>query len=247
MTFGITAAIAGGALIGGIASTQAAKTQASAANNATNLQAQMWQTQQANQAPFLAGGTAAENKMLSLLGLSGNPTDPGYGSLNAPFTYNDMTADPGYGFRLQQGLKSMNQTAAARGGLISGSALKAGQQFGQDMASQEYQNAFNRYQVNRSNILNPLQSLAGAGQTAATTLGSQGTQAATNIGNTMMSAANANASGYVGTANAISGGVGQYVNYQNQQGVLNALLNRSTTPYSSIAGWGGTPTDPWYG
>src|SRR5574343_22292 len=65
--------------------------------------------------------------------------------------------DPGYAFRMSEGLKALDRTAAARGGLISGSALKAASRYGQDMASQEYQNAFNRYNQNRtfnSNLFN---------------------------------------------------------------------------------------------
>ena len=228
MTWVAAAAIAGSAVLGAFSSNKAANTQANAADSATNLQREIWQTQQAQQKPFYDAGVTAENKMLDLLGLSDNTGAAGYGSLNKTFSYSDMTADPGYAFRLQQGLKSMNQTAAARGGLISGSALKAGQQFGQDMGSQEYQNAFNRYQVNRSNILNPLQSLTGAGQTSANTLGSQaGTYGQTSAGLTT-SAANARASGYMGGANAVSGGVGQYVNYMNSQNFLNRLIPQNS-------------------
>lgn len=66
------------------------------------------------------------------------------------FTMSDFQEDPGYGFRLKEGLKAVDSQAAARGGLISGGALKASQRYGQDMASQEYQNAFNRYQGQRA-------------------------------------------------------------------------------------------------
>jgi hypothetical protein len=56
----------------------------------------------------------------------------------------DLQADPGYQFRLSEGLKALDRQAAARGGLISGSALKASQRYGQDMASQEYGQAYAR-------------------------------------------------------------------------------------------------------
>jgi len=69
----------------------------------------------------------------------------------------DFQADPGYAFRMTEGLKALDRQAAARGGLISGAALKASQGYGQDLASQEYMNAFNRFQTNRTNLLNPLQ------------------------------------------------------------------------------------------
>jgi hypothetical protein len=223
MAFITAAAIIGGAAIGAIASNKAAKTQAASADNATALQRDIYEQQRADQQPFYQGGVAAENRLLELLGIGGNAGAPGYGSANKPFTYSDMTADPGYNFRLEQGLKAMNQTAAARGGLISGSALKAGQNYGQAMGSQEYQNAFNRYQVNRSNILNPLQSLTGAGQTSANVMGQEAGTYGQSAGNNMIGAGNARASGYVGSANAITGGVGQYVNQMNQNSWLDIL------------------------
>lgn len=73
----------------------------------------------------------------------GNYQDPG------DFTMEKFQQDPGYAFRLSEGLKALDRTAAARGGLISGSAMKGAMRYGQDMASQEYQNAFNRYNQNR--------------------------------------------------------------------------------------------------
>jgi hypothetical protein len=77
---------------------------------------------------------------------------PGFdpASLMKNFSAEDFQQDPGYAFRLKEGLNAMNASAAARGGLISGNALKAGQQYGQEMGSQEYSNAFNRYQANRA-------------------------------------------------------------------------------------------------
>jgi hypothetical protein len=71
---------------------------------------------------------------------------------------------------MKEGLKAVDAQAAARGGLISGAALKASTRFGQDMASQEYQNAFNRYQTTRQNTLAPYQQLQGVGMNAAGSL-----------------------------------------------------------------------------
>jgi hypothetical protein len=102
-------------------------------------------------------------------------------------------------------MKGLERSAAARGGLLSGATLKGIQRFGQDLGSQEYQNAFNRYQTERQARLNPLQSLAGVGQTTSQQLGAAGTQMAGNVGNLMTSGAAARASGYVGGANALTG------------------------------------------
>lgn len=151
-----------------------------------------------------------------------------YGKYARDFGMQDFQADPGYAFRMSEGLKSLDRQAAARGGLISGGALKAAQRYGQDLGSQEYQNAFNRYQVNRANQLTPLQSMAGMGQTTAAQLGNAGQNYATNAGNAYGAAAQAQASGYMGAANAIGQGVGQYLGYQSNNSLINALNNRPT-------------------
>jgi len=226
MSFFATAAIVAGgaalgsAAIGAFASSRASRAQSQSADKATDLSREQYEQTRADQRPFMEGGYAANNRMLELLGIGGNASAAGYGSANKPFSYSDMTADPGYSFRLSEGLRAMDQTAAARGGLMSGSALKAGQRYGQEMGSQEYQNAFNRYQINRSNILNPLQSMMGAGQTSANTLGNAGATYAGQAGNSIMSGGNARASGYMGPANAVAGGVGQYVNQMNNQALM---------------------------
>lgn len=157
-----------------------------------------------------------------------------FGKYARDFGMQDFQIDPGYAFRVSEGLKSLDRQAAARGGLISGGALKAAQRYGQDLGSQEYQNAFNRYQVNRANQLTPLQSMAGMGQTTATQLGNAGQNYATNAGNAYGAAGQAQASGYMGVANAISGGLGQYLNYQSNNNLLAALKQGQATGYGTV-------------
>jgi len=197
---------AGASLIGGAmassAASKAAKTQAKSADKATELQKQMYEEGVVRQKPFYEAGITGQNRLMELLGLGGNKSAEGYGSAMRPFGMSDFQADPGYAFRMKEGLKGLDQQAAARGGLISGNALRGAQQYGQDLGSQEYQNAYNRYQTNRANVLNPLQSLLGQGQSSANTLGSAGQNYATNAGNTMMAAGAARASGYTGSADA---------------------------------------------
>jgi len=149
-----------------------------------------------------------------------------------PFGMDQFQADPGYGFRMSEGMKGLERSAAARGGLLSGATLKGIQRYGQDLASQEYTNAFNRYQTERNARLNPLQSLAGVGQTATNQLGAAGQNYATGAGEALGAGAQARASGYMGMANAAAGGIGQYMNYgqqQQQNSLLQQALNRSST------------------
>jgi hypothetical protein len=273
------AAIAGSAIIGSMASSRASAAQSRAAGEATQAQRDIADQQVALQReqylkqlelnePFRQAGLTGQNMLLAQL--QGGPYasakfggvegyDPASAMRN--FGAGDFQADPGYAFRLSEGLKGMNATAAARGGLLSGNALRAGQEYGQQLGSQEYQNAFNRYQANRAaqeqaygnafnrfqteriNTLAPLQSLAGVGQSAT----QQAQQAAQNYatgasgalgsfgaaqGSNIIGAGNARASGYIGGANALSGGIGQGINfYQNQQYLNNLNLARNPNAY----------------
>jgi hypothetical protein len=171
------------------------------------------------------------------------PLGADYGKYARDFSMSDFEADPGYAFRLAEGQKALDRQAAARGGLISGAALKAAGRYGQEMGSQEYQNAFNRYQTNRANQLQPLQSLAGVGQTSANTLSNAAANFGAAVGANEINAGNARASGYVGGANAITQGLSQYLNYNQNQNMLNMLNQRQygTTPQ----GYGTVLSDPY--
>jgi hypothetical protein len=95
----------------------------------------------------------------------------------------DYQADPGYAFRLSEGMKQLGHQAAGRGGAVSGQTMKGIQDYAQNAASQEYQNAFNRYQTNRTNQLAPLGSLMTSGQNAAAGAGAQAGSYGANVGN----------------------------------------------------------------
>ena len=224
---------AGGSIVGGLMGSKAAKsaarTQAASADYAAQLQQEQFDKQIELQAPFREAGLTAQNKLLDYMGLSPNAG----GKYARDFSMADYQADPGYAFRLSEGMKGLNATAAARGGLISGNALRAATQYGQEMGSQEYQNAYNRYQTNRSNQLNPLQSLMGAGQTATNTMGQAGQNYANQAGEAYMGAGNARASGYVGSANAWSNAIGNATNVYNQNQMINRMFPQ---------GGGGSPS-----
>lgn len=209
-------AIGGSALLGASASKSAANTQAAAADRAGELQERMFNKQVELQEPWRQAGMNALNRMQSgdVMGMM----------------------DPSYQFRLGEGMKALERTASARGGLISGGALKAAQRYGQDFASQEFGNAYNR-----------LAGLAGVGQTATGAMGSAANQFGANAGNLMTGGAAARASGYVGGANALTSGLGQYMNYTQNQNLLNSLqggggnANAVINPYFATTGTGGNP------
>jgi len=158
--------------VSGAAGDAAAAT-AAATDRATALQQRMYEENVARQKPFYNVGVNALPELVKA-------------SKYTNFGMNQFQQDPGYAFRLKEGQQALDRQAARRGGLISGNALKAAQQYGQEMGSQEYMNAFNRYQTERAARLNPLQSLTGMAQTTANTLGAAGQNMATNVGNAYM-------------------------------------------------------------
>ena len=169
-----------------------------------------------------------------------------FGSLAKSFGMDQFEADPGYAFRQSEGMKALERSAAARGNLMSGATMKGIQRFGQDLASQEYQNAFNRYQVERAARLNPLQSLMGSGQSSANTLTSAAGQFGQASANNAMNVGAARASGYVGSANALSSalsGVGQmamqYPMYQAQTNYFNSMANSGSSLPPGTMSYGG--------
>jgi hypothetical protein len=157
----------------GDAARSAADTAGAASDRAVALQREQYEKQLAMQKPFYDVGVNALPELVAA-------------SKYTNFGPQQFQQDPGYAFRLKEGQQALDRSAAARGGMISGGALKAAQRYGQEMGSQEYMNAFNRYQTERAARLQPLQSLTGYGQTTANTLGTAGSNMAGNIGNAYM-------------------------------------------------------------
>jgi hypothetical protein len=229
---GVSAAssLAGGAMASSAAK-KAARVQEQAARDATAAQQRMFEEQKALQEPFRQGGLTAQQEIMQLLGIGGDKTAAGYGSLGKAFGTEQFQQDPGYAFRQSEGMKALERSAAARGNLLSGSAMKGIQRFGQDLASQEYQNAFNRYQVERAAKLNPLQSLMGSGQSSANVLTGAAGQLGQGLAGSELAAGQARASGYIGQANALNQALGGITNYMVQAPVNKAAIDYySRTP-----------------
>lgn len=225
----MAAAVVGSSLIGASASRSAAGAQAAAADRASEAQREIFERQVELSKPYREAGELALNKLIPLA------------TEYTPFGMQQFQADPGYAFRLSEGQKALERSAAARGNLLSGGTGKALARYGQEMGSQEYMNAFNRYQAERQARLNPLQSLAGVGQTSTQQLAGQAGQLGAGLAESIGAAGQARASGYMGTANAITGGLNQYLNYsQNQaqnQLLQQAIAGRRYDP-SNFAGVG---------
>jgi hypothetical protein len=239
------AASIGSGIMASNASKKASKVQVAASEKADASNERMLERQIGLQEPFRQGGLTAQNEIMQYLGIGGDKNAPGYGSLAKSFDElyggDKFQQDPGAQFRQSESLKALERSAAARGNLLSGATMKGITRFSQDLASQEYQNAFNRYQVERSAKLNPLQSLMGSGQSATNVMTGNVGQAGQNEMSNAYNAGQARASGYIGSANALSNALGQVgsiaTNYPMNKAII-GYYNRK--PAGSGTGPGGT-------
>jgi hypothetical protein len=223
----IAAAIATSAAVGAYSARKGAKAQQQAADQSAEVQREIFQKQTELAEPFRQAGITSQNELMRLLGIGGDASAADYGMLTRGYRPEDLSMDPGYAFRLTEGQKALERSAAARGGLLSGSMLKGTQRFGQDLASQEYMNAFNRAQAQLGTRLGTLGSLYGAGQAATQQVAGQAGQYGENVGNLLMAGGAARASGYAGMGNALNQALGTYLNYQQGKQYLD-LLGKGT-------------------
>jgi hypothetical protein len=257
MTFWVAGAVVGSAVIGGVAANKASKAQLQASRESSAAQSATTEKSIEAQAAALEKSIESQERMFERqvglqepfrqVGVNALP-DLVAASYYDPFTIDKFQADPGYGFRLKEGLRALENSAAARGGLLSGNAMRGITRYGQGLASEEFGNAFNRYQTGFASRLNPLQALTGVGQTSSNTLtgaagnlgagmagaygqfGAGTASAYGNLGSALaanaINAGNARASGYMGTANALSSAVGQGLNYYQNQQLMDIYRNR---------------------
>lgn len=224
VAIGVGSAISGGAAI--ISGNKAAKVQQQATDASTALQreqnleaARQFDLQRGDLAPFREAGNLA-------LGQIGRGTADG-GEFNRKFMLADFQADPGYEFRRSEGQRGVEGSAAARGGILSGGALKALARYNSDFASNEYGNAFNRYQSDLGSRYNRLAGVAGVGQQA-TSEGNAASQnyvngqqvGVNNIANNIQGGANARASQYVNAGNAVGNAANSIGSYFGTKALL---------------------------
>lgn len=252
-------------ILGGNAASKAAGQQAAAGQAAAQGQREAGQQAQsdlqvalknetANEQPFLSAGQGAVGNLSRLLAPGGSLTSS-YSPFVAPNAVT-MSNDPGYQFQLQQGENAIQNSAAARGGLLSTGTAKNLNNYAQGTAAQAFNDVYNRalstyntnfntYNTSQNNLYNRLLGLTGVGENAAGTLNSNinsGTQSlaslltgnAQAVGNDIMGVGNANASGTIGRANAYGGalqtGAGALGGAYTLAGLLGAQNASNTAP-----------------
>lgn len=218
------AVMAGAAVVGAgasiISGNKAANAQTKAAEQGIAEQRRQYDQSRADLAPWRTTGSGALDVLSRLYGLNGQAPDP-----------SAFTTSPGYDFRVQQGIRGIDRGAAARGLLHSGAAVKAEENFGQGLASQEF-----------NNFSNTLQGIAGTGQSATNTTVAAGQNAANNITQAYGQAGNARASSYANVGSSINSGINNVLfSYLNGFGGQKAP-NYGTTPSSFP---GGIPEKMW--
>ena len=176
----------------------------------------------AYQNPYLALGSQATGL------LSKGLAD---GSLTRGFGASDFSADPGYAFRKQQGMDGIQSSAAASGGLLSGATLKALNSYNSDLASQEYQNAYNRYSNDQANAFNRLATTTGMGQSAANNMSNMTFNNATQTAGNQTTLAQLISQGLLGSANANANGV-----WSSADALANAGINSANARANGLLG-----------
>lgn len=188
------------------ATTEASKIQLQAQREANALQEKMYNQSRQDYEPWRQAGISALSQLSTGLQQGGE--------FDRNFQMSDFQKDPGYDFRQSEGLKAIDNSAAARGSSLSGATLKALTKYGQDFASNEYNNAYNRWNNDVSNRFNRISGVAGTGQQAVGQVGQMGQQTASNIAqgnmntannvaNNTVQAGNARASGYIAAGNVV--------------------------------------------
>ena len=216
-------------------SNQQAATDASTALGQQSLQQQgFWnQVNYNNQQPFL------QNAML------GMPQQQQFAGKIAGLTPQTYQQDPYNAFLTQQGIESLSAGSAAKGNFGSGNMGTALTQFGQQQAGQGYQQQLSNY-MNQYNVFANM-AAGGAGVASSMAAGNQSTANANSnimgqMGNTIMAGAGAQnqiiGSNASNQSNQMMGGLGSYLQFQQNQSFANALANMNKQQPTGADTWG---------
>lgn len=210
----VGAAVIGSAVVGAGAqmfgASEASNAQQAAAQAAGRTSMRMYNRTRMDLRPFRKLGYQAEQDLM-----------PRLDYLTSPIRMDEQTLrqTPGYQFNLTQGLKSVQNSAAARGLGVSGAALKGASAFATGLADNTYQNQFNNENINRTNAYNRLKGLIDTGESAAAQTGAAGTQAANTTAQAQMAAGNAAAAGYNAIGSAVSNAANNIGGYAAYKGI----------------------------
>lgn len=144
------------------AAEKAANTQAAATDRASEIQKEMYNQTRSDLSPYSQAGAGALSKLTGFnppsfqgdqFSFNGS-SNPNYSSQQHQANEFNFQESPGYQFRKEQGMDGIQSSAAASGGLLSGATLKALNNHNSNLASQEYDNAFNQHTVSENQRFN---------------------------------------------------------------------------------------------
>lgn len=240
MSFAVTATVIGaGATIYSANKSSNAASDAASAQRQSVLDSNQLQQDQFNQSaefqrPWRDAGANALGQIQNRLTAQ---------EWSQPFGMSQFQADPGYQFRMNEGQKALDRRQLAGGRFFSAGGMKDLSRWNQDAASQEYGNAFNRFQTDRSNRLNPLMQLAGVGQTSSAQTGQNAMALGQSMGNNLVNTGDATAAGIVGSNNAQNRGFNSLYGFLNSKPWQGAG-NTFNASQPSVVGWNGGAFNP---
>lgn len=249
---GAIAAIGGGA-ISAFGANKAAKTQAAAAREAAAaqqnaaaqaqaFQREMFEKGQAGLKPYSDIGTSAFYSLAQLYGLQtpampdGTGGSPG-GAPAATAGLDVFRASPEYQIPFQEGIKAIEYSRAAKGGLQNPNTSRELMQWGQGFAGSRL-----------DSYIGQLLKIANIGQGAATAGAGQATAQGNALANTSLAGGNAAAQGILGAGQANAAGIVGMTNAATStlQGASNnlalySLLNPAKSTYNPATSYYGGP------
>ena len=229
------------------AAKKATEAQVAAGQRAEATQREQFQATQEGFAPFREAGEEALSTLSGLLGLPGGaelaPEEAG--AFRRTFTGEDLEQDPGFQFRLKAGQTALERGAAARGGLLSGRTGEQLVEFGQELGSQEFGRAFDRFRATQGDLFSRLFNISEAGRGAAGGTAQLGEQAAARIGQTQLGVGQAQAGGELAKGQIRSGlftDVSNILQQQKENALFAATGGLGGQGFGGLGGTTATPT-----
>jgi hypothetical protein len=258
MGLGVAGSVAlGSAVLGAGTSLYGSSQAAGASKSAANLQEQNAIAAVNRAQPYISTGNDAAAQLDALNASGFTAGQPNYlalaqGAMPGQMTEAQLQQTPGYQFQLGQGLAATQNSAAARGLGVSGSALKGAATFATGLADSNYQNQFNNAQSqyadymglntgqqgNATNLYNRLSGTATIGANASQGASTNAASSTNAAGGNISAAGQATAAGTTGAATAATSAANNYL--------TNNLLQQQIAQGGTTAGYGQVPSAAQY-
>lgn len=230
----VAAGAAAVAVVGGVMGNNSAKKAAGAQKKAqakaAKEQKKMYEQSRKDMQPYMESGTLANTDLNMRMGLAGDASNKDYGFLMKRFNNQEFEKDPGYQFRMDEGNRGIAATQAARGGLLSGAAAKEASRYNQGFASNEYGQAYDRFNNDQAGQYNKLTGIKQGGQQAAMSLLGVNSAHGNNMAEGQQNLGSIKAD-LIGARNANNQNMLSSLNVLGQQGMAKRQSSRQASNY----------------